>query len=241
MLRLRLARFMYKPLGITYIMNKIKVLTLVTALLTIISCSEHAAVKDNENVAFPVVEVERVQGNQINIVVDDSTRFSKKFLSELRNSGYTESVHFVDGYVLVKNDTVYFPNDLKLGMRYEFRATEESKIYSLAVERVNLSTIHFDFKLHENGNLLQKQSGQADLSPFFFLASEVDEDDSTGETYGASEYKTEGENCWFNIRIGIGKDDEGRLRAIINHGCQEESYTALVKGNITLRTEKSTT
>jgi hypothetical protein len=221
-------------------MKKIKELSLVTALLTIISCSDQEAVKDNNNEAPPVVEVEEIQENQSKIVVDDSARFSQKFLNELRNSGYPERIHFIDDYVVVENDTVYFPNDLQLGKRYEFQASEESKNYSLAVEHINLSTIQFDFELYENGNVLHKQSGQAELTPFFFLASEVDEDDSTGDAYGASEYKTEGKDCWFNIRIGVGKDDEGRLRATINQDCHKETGTALAKGNITLRTKKST-
>ncbi|RIJ42640.1 hypothetical protein [Pontibacter oryzae] len=221
-------------------MNKVKLLALVSALLALISCSKHASVKVDTNEAAALKEDDKVQENQSNIIIDDSTQLSPNFLSELRNSGYPERIRFVDEYVLVGNDTVYFPSDLKLGKRYEFLATTEGKKYNLSVERINSSTIHFDFILYENSKVLQKQSGQADLGPYFFLATEVDEDNITGEAYGSSEYKTTTEDCWFNIRIGIGKDDKGRLRATIVNGCEKESDTDLVNGNITLRTEKST-
>ena len=80
--------------------------------------------------------------------------------------------------------------------------------------------------------------GRGTLSAMFFLASEVDEDSQTGDSYGSSEYLDNSSNCSLSIRVGIKKDDYGRLRATINYKCNDKVGIAFnLEDCPTLRTE----
>lgn len=66
----------------------------------------------------------------------------------------------------------------------------------------------------------------------------MDEDTELGEGYGSSEYWDNSNNCWFSIRIGIGKDENKKQRAKLTYGCEDKSKQRLNLDECpTLRTE----
>lgn len=138
-------------------------------------------------------------------------------------------------YLLVGTDTVYFPTQMALGKIYFFSADGGGKSYRLKVKRVNLTSLDYEFQLHRLGLPSYNESGRADLSAMFFLADEVDEDDESGEAYGAAEYSRAANGCWFNIRIGHDPDQEGHLRAEVRLGCGDKKHEAPVDDSPTLR------
>lgn len=189
----------------------------------------------NLNVCKPNITQEVRQGN---IYIKDKSLYSKKYIDELLESNYPDSINVVGDKVIVQGDTTNFPPNLKKNETYLFTGTRENQFYKLAVKWINATTLRYDFKLLENTKHVYSDSGQATLGALFFLASEVDEDDETGTSYGALVYSNSNNNCWFNIRIGIDKDEQGNYRAAINQGC-EDGKKALSDETITLRTGKT--
>ena len=98
----------------------------------------------------------------------------------------------------------------------------------LTVTRTNLTDLTYNFQLTDKDNkIIDTKSGKAILGSMFFLASENDEDSQTGDGYGSCEYWDKVIDCWFAIRVGIGKDDNGKLRAMVNYGCKDKSKQTL--------------
>ena len=93
---------------------------------------------------------------------------------------------------------------------------------------MNLTSLNFNFNLYENDHLLYTNEGDAHLSTSFYLASETDHDVQNGEWYGSYEYWKRNKDCWFSVRIGIDKDKNGKERAVITYGCENQPKGALV-------------
>ncbi|MBL7791097.1 MAG: hypothetical protein JNK77_02145 [Saprospiraceae bacterium] len=165
----------------------------------------------------------------------DSSQYAPDFLQQLKASDYPEKMSLQGEYLLVGTDTVYFPTQMALGKIYFFSADGGGKSYRLKVKRVNLTSLDYEFQLHRLGLPSYNESGRADLSAMFFLADEVDEDDESGEAYGAAEYSRAANGCWFNIRIGHDPDQEGHLRAEVRLGCGDKKHEAPVDDSPTLR------
>ncbi len=85
----------------------------------------------------------------------------------------------------------------------------------------------YDFEIIKDNETVDYKRGKAILGSMFFLASENDEDSQTGDGYGSCEYRDKANDCWFAIRIGIGKDDNGKQRGMSNDGCNDKSKQAL--------------
>jgi hypothetical protein len=216
-------------------------------LFAMLGCGEKKQTKTNPGAdslktvqsAKPADSLKTVQTKKPadKIYIKDESRYSKVFVNELRSSNYADPIKLIDNYMIVGADTVKFPGDLKLGKKYTFKASKEDQSYLLNLNRINESALKFDFKLYQKDSLIYNEQGEANLAALFFLAEEVDEDDQSGDSYSAIEYAKRTKDCWFTIRMGIGTDDNNRLRAIIKQGCESKSKPALIGNNITLRTE----
>lgn len=171
------------------------------------------------------------------LFIKDKLQYSQSFIDAVRNQKMGE-VHLYDSTMVVGKDTATFPTILKAGKMYYFKGRQGRNTFALTVIRANYSSIDYDFSLIEKGITKYLNKGQADISPRFYVASENDEDDEAGESYGAAVYaKTEG-GCTFTIRIGLDKDEKGRLRAKISQTCTDSTKTDDVLNNSpVLRTE----
>lgn len=157
-----------------------------------------------------------------NIYIQDKSQYDQIFIQGLAN--YNEPIKLINNYILTDQDTTFFPNDLELNKKTTFRGINDSAKFTLTVTRTNLTNLNYDFQiLDKNDKIVETKSGKAILGSMFFLASEVDEDDLTGNAYGSSEYSDKSNGCWLAIRIGIGLDDNGKQRATLSYNCEDEN------------------
>lgn len=171
------------------------------------------------------------------IYIKDKSQYDQKFIDGLID--YNEPKKLIDNYIITGNDTTYFPDDLSINKVTVFKAIKDNNKFVLTVTRTNLTNMTYNFQLIDKDNkTVDTKSGKVILGSMFFLASENDEDSQTGDGYGSNEYWDKTNDCWFAIRIGIDKDDNGKLRAMLNYGCNDKSKQNLNLDECpTLRTE----
>src|SRR5690606_18804476 len=122
-------------------------------------------------------------------------------------------------------EKVVFPTILPLNEEVTFKGKSEGNTYVLTVKRETLTSVAYRFQLqNQNKQILDKQEGKASLGSFFFFASETDEDPETGFSYPVTEYAYATENCWFSVRIGDERDEQGKLLAKIISGCEDNEH-----------------
>lgn len=149
-------------------------------------------------------------------IVDEPSNYSKVFLDSLRAANYSEPIHLIKDFVIIGKDTIHFPNDLKINKAYNFTGASDSVKYSLIAKRINLTDIVFEYSAKLKDSIIYEEKGSTTLNHMFFLASEVPEDEQTGESYGAYEYFNIKKSNLYSIEIGIGRDDHNLLRALIS-------------------------
>lgn len=171
------------------------------------------------------------------IYIKDKSQYDQTFIDGLAD--YNEPIKLIDNYIITGKDTTYFPNDLSLNKAITFKASKDNNSFLLTVTRTNLTNLTYNFQLTDKDNkTVDTKSGKAILGSMFFLASEMDEDSQTGDGYESYEYWDKANDCWFAIRVGGGKDDNGKQRVMLNYGCNDKSKQTLNLDECpTLRTE----
>ncbi len=168
--------------------------------------------------------------------IKDKSQYDKSFIDGL--SEYNEPIKLIENFILVGQDTVYFPEDLYLNKETIFKGTKDKKNFVLSLTRTNLTSLNYTFQiLDKDFKTINNKSGRATLGSLFFLGSETDDDDETGDGYLSVEYWDNSADCSFAIRIGE-KDDNGKLRAKIKLYCKDNNLKNIgLDDNPTLRTE----
>lgn len=171
------------------------------------------------------------------IYIKDKSQYDQTFIDGLTD--YNEPIKLIDNFIITGKDTTYFPEDLNLNSATTFNALKDNNKYLLTVTRTNLTSLTYNFQLTDKDNkTIDNKSGKAILGSMFFLASENDEDSETGYGYGSCEYWDKTNDCGLSIRVGIGKDDTGKQRAMLNYGGNDKSKKTLSLNECpTLRTE----
>ena len=172
-----------------------------------------------------------------NLYINNKSQYDQIFIDGLAK--YKERIKLVDNFIIVDSDTIYFPEDLPLKKETYFKGTSNGNHFLLSITRTSLTNLVYNFEIigsdHET---VDWRSGNATLASIFFLASETDEDSETDESYESSEYWDKSDGCELSIRVGIGKDDNGKLRAKVTFGCDDKSKGTLALDDCpTLRTE----
>ncbi len=148
--------------------------------------------------------------------------YSAQFLKELTYAGLAKQIELADSLIILDAaDTFAFPMDLPLDEWKNFVAAKQGYLYSLDVSRSNYTTLDFNFELRKGRQTVDQLRGKADIGPGFLLGSESDEDPETGSSYFASEYRFEGQNCSFSIRLG---GDEGVQKVKLVKQCKSGKY-----------------
>jgi hypothetical protein len=168
--------------------------------------------------------------------IKDKSQYDQSFIDGL--SEYNEPIKLIENYILVGQDTVYFPEDLQLNKETIFKGIKDKKNFVLNVKRTNLTSLNYTFQiLDKDSKAINNKSGRATLGSLFFLGSETDDDNKTGDGYLSVEYWDNSADCSFAIRIGE-KDDNGKLRAKIKLYCKDNKLKNIgLDDNPTLRTE----
>jgi len=167
-------------------------------------------------------------------VVKDSNQYSQRFLEKLKASGYAIKYQLRDSMLIMNNvDTVFFPTYLTINEKIKLTGKINNRSLSLFVHRKNYTTIVFELKIFNSGQLVDEQKGEADIGTLFFLGAESDEDDKTGLAYFAAEYSKMDSSCVLSIRIGTGDSDQ--LKAKLNRKCSDEKKSIDLDDCPTLR------
>ncbi len=156
------------------------------------------------------------------IKVKNDLDYAATFLTKLTYAGLAENIELADSLlILEQTDTVVFPMDLPKEKWTNFVAMKSGTLYSLDVSRANYTTLDFNFELRKGKQTIDQIKGKANLNPGFVLGSESDEDESTGNSYFASEYHFESPDCTFSIRLG---DDEGVKKVKLIKQCKSGKF-----------------
>jgi len=171
------------------------------------------------------------------IYIEDQSRYSPSFIKGL--AAYDGTISLVDNYIVTDHDTTLFPEITPLNQPVVFKATNVKYNYTLTITRTNLTNFNYRFHLDsKDSKVVFEKSGEAVLSSFFFLATEIDDDSETGEGYASYEYWDKTADYWFAIRIGSDADRNGKHRARLNYGCKDEERPTMALTDCpTLRTE----
>jgi|GEM_PF-1265903 len=162
------------------------------------------------------------RGKPAKITVKDDLDYAASFLTKLTYANIAQHIELADSFIILeKTDTLLFPMDIPKGRWTNFVASKGGYLYSLDVSRANYTTLDFNFELRKGRQTVDQIKGKADLNPGFVLASEPDEDETTGSVYPANDYFFESPDCTFSIRIG---DDEGIKKVKLIKLCKSEKY-----------------
>ena len=165
--------------------------------------------------------------------VKDSNLYSRQFLEKLKASGYALKYSIIDGMIIINDaDTAWFPVYLPLNKNVELGGKIKEKSILLSVQRKNYTTISFELKIFGSGQLIDEQSGEADIGILFFLGAESDQDDKTGIGYFSSEYYKKDVPCELAIRIG---SDHDQLKTKLNRKCSDKKKSIDLEDCPTLR------
>ena len=210
---------------------------LLTLAFGLWSCNNKSAEKTAEQNSVDTLQTVSADKLKLEIYFKDKSQYDQTFIDGLAD--YNEPIKLIDNFILTGQDTTYFPEDLNLNKATTFKAIKDNNKYVLTVTRTNLTNLTYEFQLIDKDNkTVATKSGKAILGSMFFLASENDEDSETGDGFGSYEYWDKTKECWFAIRIGIGKDDNEKLRAMLNYGCNDKKKQTLNLDECpTLRTE----
>lgn len=209
---------------------------ILTLTLALFSCGNQKAEKMTiKNSVDTLVSVSSNEQQQ-NIFIKDKSQYDQTFINGLAD--FNGPIKLIDNYILTGKDTTYFPIDLPLNKEIYFKGIKAEQYFLLSVRRVNLTSLTYDFEIIKDNETVDFKRGKVILGSMFFLASENDEDSQTGDSYGSFEYWDKSNDCWFALRIGIGKDYNGKQRAMLKYGCNDKSKQTLSLDECpTLRTE----
>ena len=207
----------YRAFKKTAMQQTIYILTLTLLLL---SCSgKTRKTVDTKSVdTLPTISADKMQSG---IYTKDKSQYDQTFIDGL--SEYNEPIKLIDNFMLIGNDTTYFPDDLNLNKEYIFKANNDSQNYVLRVKRINETTLKFNFQLFENSKLLHTETGEANLPSLFFLGPEGEPDIQTGDSFFSQEYLKKDNSIWLCINIGMDKDYKGKQRAKITYRYMDKS------------------
>ena len=199
------------------------------------SCNQASSAKTSLPVSANAIN-KAVNQQDTFFVVKDSNQYSKKYLQKLKTSGYAIKYQLIDSMLIMNNvDTTFFPTYLPLNKKIKLTGKINSRSLSLFVHRKNYTTIVFELKIFNPGQLVDEQKGEADIGSLFFLGAESDEDDKTGLAYFAYEYSKIDGPCELSIRIG---DDGHQLKAKLIRQCSDKRKDIYLEDSPTLRKTK---
>jgi len=186
---------------------------LMIVLMTILlwSCGVEAVEKEALPSPDTSVDMEKNSTEEAPVqkIVDDEPKYSKAFLEKL-NSAPPEMGEFElkEGMLILNGEEEYsFPSVPEFDEKMVFTAKKDELAVAITLERLNYTTVKYKIEMTEFGNASKTEEGTADMSFYFFLGSESDEDKETGLSYTAHEFTSSKDDCNFSIRIGDASEE----------------------------------
>ena len=149
-----------------------------------------------------------LNNNNQDLIIRDSSLYSVSFLKSLEPQKANWKFDLDgDRFIFNNSDTVLFPNAPPFNKVIFLTGSNGDLRINLFVKRILLSTIDYKLEVIKNNTPPTIKSGLADLSPYFFLHSQLDEIDSTGNSYESNEYWDINGSDLTSIRIGKARDN----------------------------------
>ncbi|MGB3527231.1 MAG: hypothetical protein WBB32_14815 [Flavobacteriales bacterium] len=209
---------------------------ILTLAFGLVSCNNQTTEKTVDKNSVDTLQTVPEDKQKLEINIKNKSQYDQSFIDGL--SEYNEPVKLMDNYILIGQDTVYFPEELQLNKETIFQGNKDQKKFVLSVTRTNLTSLNYHFQiLDKDSKAINNKSGRATLGSLFFLGSETDDDDETSDAYLSVEYWDNASDCSFAIRIGE-MDENGKLRVKIKLFCKDnKSKNIGLDDTPTLRTE----
>lgn len=148
------------------------------------------------------------------IVIKNQADYSEKFIQGLKELGY-KKFELIDSLLITDNkDTIAFSQTPKIGELRVYTGRLDNLAIALTVKRINYTTVDYKIEMVDFGKTSHNQTGKADIISSFFLGTESNEDERTGDRYFVTEYTDNRENnCCIHIRLG----EENELAKVIKN------------------------
>lgn len=168
------------------------------------------------------------------ITLKDTSLYSPQFIKNLQEANYPYKITLDGKNMIIDGDSAEFPETPVIKRDYRLTGFTDTHFYQLALKRINLTTVEYDYSVYQNDDVIYSNKGKAHIVTGFFHGSETDTDYENDTGYLADEYVNNEGDCNITIRIGE-TDDNGRLRVKMLSNC--EGYKA-IGDNIILRETK---
>ncbi|WP_264791722.1 hypothetical protein [Aureispira anguillae] len=137
------------------------------------------------------------------IHIDNKNDYSETFISDLKTiKGLKRADLKGNRMILNEKDTFYFPPILKQKKRIVLTARKDNLAIALTIQQINQTSIKYQLEMVEFGKTSTIRKGIANLSAFFFLASETNTYEKTGVGYLATSFSDKSKSCLTEILIG---------------------------------------
>lgn len=199
------------------------------------SCNNRASEKSMNQKTVDTLAITSFEKEQKAIFVKDESLYDKTFINGLSEFG--EQIWLIDNYIVTNTDTTYFPEDLPLNKRISYTAVDENNKFMLRLTRNNMTNVHFQFQIFDIAdNIIDTKTGTVILGSGFFLGTEGEHDPETGVSFISNEYRTNNDEFWLTIKVGIDEYNENLKRAKITYRDKDKSKnTDYVKESPILR------
>jgi hypothetical protein len=145
------------------------------------------------------------------VFIVDSSDYSVTFMKSLKPENAFRQFYLDSNiFIFSSSDTAWFPDNPSFGKVIIFSNKKGNIEINLIVKRIFQSTIEYTIELIDNNKQPIIKTGIADLSPNFFVGSELDED-SNGHPYESTEYFDINDNYITSIRIGCDPKNQNLL------------------------------
>ncbi len=200
---------------------KFKILIIIV-ILGLFAC-KHEMKPCNQTGVDNTIIYREVENNDPSILfVKDSLDYSIDFLRDLEKSG-VKGVKLIDNMFIGNGqDTSYFPEYPELKSKILFTGRKENIVIALTVERINQTTIDYKIEMVEFGKSSYNTTGQATINTGFYIGSEIDENEYSGNTYASVQYIDSKDTCFNYIRIGRDDHFGNRMMAKIIKNCNNK-------------------
>lgn len=218
-------------------------LYLLPIFLLLLSCQPEAETKEEtltgestEKQEETITEEQATPENEEQ-VADKVAPYSKKFIDEIKNGNGVEDVEFVGGaMILNQRDSIPFPTIPVMNQKKTFTGKKDNLTIALTVERINYTSIEYALEMVDIGKSSKTVNGIADLNAYFFLGSESDLDEVSGEYFFSTQFSNAVDSCYTSIRIGNIEDSNAApLLAKIIKNCNGEVMNIELDNFPTLR------
>ncbi len=211
-----------------------KLLFFILIVTTLFGCtsSDEARKQSIQTDTLPAKKVDE-KNSRTNKEVVDTSKYSRAFITSLKEIIGHEKFELKDSLLIINNDTSYFPSTPAIEKQQTYTGKKDKISVAIHVQRLNYTTIKYRIEIIEDGKSSHYEAGVADLNAGFFLAAEIDEDDITGNAYPAAEFSfNASDKCYTIIRIGF---DKGKGMARLLKSCNQNIPDIILEDFPTLR------